>query len=335
MARRIPLALTLLGCAVTVAVGRPAPAPENPPLVVIDSAGKEQNLKAWKFSGGIRHLSWLAPAPASGSADAEGNSPRSRSRASPPVGPEALEFREENSTQLVEGVLTFVLLDRLRSIDYDPDQKTVTARIAAGKKSDDNEVLTGTTRFERVNKLAIDCEVDKGDLGVAEVRYLGGTARGIRGLRFQAPKPVEYHAGRPAVVTTRGKNSSELKVDDLQALYRFANGYERVVPLLMFKKTLKVDVSKVKKFTAAGADDDELTWQVQLKDGGDETLTLLRVIQLDGRDAQLEGLLGRVPAGFKLFPMLTISEITFDATEAKPEDKPETKPDKTESKPEK
>jgi hypothetical protein len=45
-------------------------------------------------------------------------------------------------------------------------------------------------------------------------------------------------------------------------------------------------------------------------------------------------LLGRVPAGFKLFPMLTISEITFDATEAKPEDKPETKPDKTETKPE-
>jgi hypothetical protein len=326
MANRIPLALILLGCAVTVAVGRHAPAPESPPLVVIDSAGKEQKLKSWKFTGGIRHLSWLAPAPA-GSADEEGSSPRSRSRAAT-VGPEALEFREENSTQLVEGVLTFVLLDRLRSIDYDLDQKTVTASIATGKKGDDNEVLTGTTRFERVNKLAIDCEVDKGDLGVAEVRYLGGTSRGIRGLRFQAPKVVEYRAGRPAVVTTRGKNSSELKVDDLQALYRFSNGYERVVPLLMFKKTLKVDVSKIKKFTAAGADDDELTWQVQLKDGGDETLTLLRVIQLDGRDAQLEGLLGRVPAGFKLFPMLTISEITFDATEAKPEDKPETKPEK-------
>jgi hypothetical protein len=167
--------------------------------------------------------------------------------------------------------------------------------------------------------------VDKGDLGIAEVRYLGGTARGIRGIRFSTPKPGPALTGRPAVITTAGKDPSTHKVVDLQALYRFADGRQKRVPLLMFKKTLKLDVSKIKKITVASPDDDEGTWQVQLKDGGDEALSLLRVIPLDGHDAQLEGLLGRVPAGYKLFPILTIAEVQFDAEEAATDPKAEPK----------
>jgi hypothetical protein len=332
---------TLIACAALVfyVVADEAPAPaEQGSLIVIDAAGKEQKLKSWKFAAGVRRLSWLAkPPPAAPNGDS-GKTPKSRARTAP-AGPEALEFREENSTTFVEGVLTFVPLARLRSLEYDAEQKIVTAHIAANKRPEDDILLTGTTRFERVNKLAIEAEVDKGALGIADVRFLSGTQKGIRGVRFPGPVPDTERAGRPALITTGGKEQSTHRVSDLQALYRFSNGYERLVPLLMFKKTLKLDIAKIAKISASAGEEDDGGWQVQLKDGGDETLSLLRVIPLDGQDTQLEGLLGRVPAGYKLFPVLTISEIVFDPgveTDKKPAPKPAEKPEpKSDPKPEK
>jgi hypothetical protein len=315
--------------AALIALAGAGDAPRTPTdlaVLVIDAAGKEQKLKSWKFAAGIRHLSWLAPVPAAPPPDEDGKAPRSRARLAP-TGPEALEFREEDSTLLVEGVLTFVPLDRIRSVDYDADEKTVTARVAAGPKPDDDAVLTGTTRFERVNKVVIEAEVDKGDLGVAEVRYFGGTPRGIRGLRFTSPKPREAPAGRPALVTTAGKMPASHRVSDLQGLYRLANGYERLSPVLMFRKTIRVDVSKIQKINSAGPEEELGNWQVRLKDGTEEGWSLLRVIPLDGQDAQLEGFLGRVPAGYKLFPVPTIAEVVFDEADAKPDEKPPAKPE--------
>jgi hypothetical protein len=318
---RVILAVALGVVCATLAAGRHAPSPDMPPILVIDAAGKEQKLKSWKFTIGVRHLTWLAPAPPPKPAGDADKDQKPRPRGILP-GPEALEFREDNSTTFVDGVLTIVPLDRLRALDYDLEQKTVTAKVATGPKAEDNEVLTGTTRFDRVNKLAIDAEVDKGDLGVADLRYIGGTARGIHGLRFPAAKPAGPPTGRSASLTTAGKEPATMKVNDLQALYRFASGHERVAPLLMFKKTLKLDVAKIQKITNASTEEESGTWQVQMKDGNEETLSLLRVITLDGQDAQLEGLLGKVPAGYKLFPVLTIGEVVFDPMEPKPEDKP-------------
>jgi hypothetical protein len=296
-------------------LGLAAAAPDAAPLVVIDSAGKEQKLKSWTFTGGTRRLSWLATKQAP--ADGEAAEKPKESNAAKPLGPEALEFREEESTPFVEGVMTYLLLDRLRSLDYDAEQKTVTARVATGPKAEENEVLTGTTRFERVNKLSIEAEVDKGELGIADVRYLGGTPRGIRGLRFPNPTPDKVPAGRPAQITTAGKMPSTHKVKDLLALYRFKNGSERMNSLLMFKKTLRLELTKIQKISSTGAEEEPGSWQVQTKSGSEETLTLLRVIQLDGQDAQLEGLIGRVPGGYKLFPILTIGEVVFDFAETK------------------
>jgi hypothetical protein len=322
MAPRTRLLLTpaaaLAACALALAAPRPS---ANGPLVVIDASGKEQKLKSWAFTAGVRRLSWLVPEPAG---DGDGKAPRRPRTAA--VGPEALEFREENSTPFVEGVLTFIPLDRLRTLEYDGEAKTVTARVAAGPKAEDDAVLTGTTRYERVNKLVIEAEVDKGDLGVADVRFVGGAGRGVRSIRFPAPSAAAPPGGRPAVITTRGKDPSAHKVSDVQALYRLPSGHERLLPLLMFKKTLKLDVAKLQRITA-GDDDEEVSWQVLLKDGGDEALTLLRVIPLDGKEAQLEGLLGRVPGGYKLFPVLTVGEVVFDSTDDKSEGKPDAKPD--------
>jgi hypothetical protein len=317
----------LLAAGLAAVAGALASRADDPPkpaepgtLVVIDAAGKEQKLKTWKFTAGTRRLSWLAPA-----ADVK-DKDKDKDKPQPPAVPEALEFREENSTNFVAGILTFIPLERLVAIQYDNDKESVTARVATGEKVDPDQllVLVGTTKFQKINKLVIEAEVDKGDLGVAEVKYLGGVPRGIRGFRFfSTPKVQPSPAGRPAVVTAGDrKEKTAHKVADLQALYQVPNG-ERLLPILYFKKTLKIDVAKIKTISDADpGDSDETLWRVGLKDSNDETLTLLKTVTLDGKQAELLGLLGRVPAGYKLFPVHTIKGVKFD------EDKGEEKKDK-------
>ncbi len=273
-------------------------------LVVVDAAGKEQKVTGWKFVVGTRPLTWLAPA-------AGGEKP---SKPAAPAGPEALEFRDDDSTLYENGILTLIPLDRLRSLDWDNDKEEVTAHVAVGAKADDDATLTGPTGYKGINKVVLTAEVDKGDMGVAEFKYLGGVPKGIRGLRFPSAKaPPTTPAGRPATVTTEYKEKKTThKVADLQPLYRTAGG-EQLSPVLWFRKTLKVDVSKIRKITA-NASEDEPAWTVTDKDG-EQTLTPLLKTTIDGKPAELEGLLGRTPAGYKLFPAHTIGEVQFEAAD--------------------
>jgi hypothetical protein len=273
-------------------------------LIVVDSSGKEQKVTGAKFTVGTRRLTWLSPAAG----------PEKPADPTQPGGPEALEFRDDDSTLFEDGILTLIPLDRLRSLEWDNDKEEVTAKAAAGPKADDDATLTGPTGYKGINKIVLEAEVDKGDMGVAEFKYLGGVPRGIRGLRFPSAKaPDAAPAGRPAVVTTVYKDKKTThKVADLQPLYRTAGG-EQLSPVLWFKKTLKVDVAKIQKITANDAED-EPAWTVTDKDG-EQTLTPLLKTTIDGKPAELEGLLGRVPAGYKLFPVHTISEVQFDAAD--------------------
>ena len=240
-------------------------------------------------------------------------------RPKPATGPEALEFREENSTDFQNGILTFIPLDRLQSLDYDHEKETVSAQVAVNEKGDGDKpvtraTLTGSTKYKGVNKLTIEAEVDKGDLGVAAVKFLGGVPKGIRGVRFPAPKPVAVGppAGPPRSPSPARRRACTRSLD-LQPLYKLADGSERLLPTLMFKKTLKLDVGKIQKLCAAeGAEGEGAEWEVKLKDGEEQTLTLLRTVPLDGKTATLEGFVGRVPAGYKLFPVHTVAEIVFD-----------------------
>jgi hypothetical protein len=320
--RRILVGLPAAGLvAVLSALATSAePAPPAPPgtLVIIDAAGKEQKLKTWKFVAGTRALSWLAPAapPKEG-----GDQPREGDKAPPPAGPEALAFRDENSTTFVDGVLTLIPLERVRTIDY--EEETVWVHVATGDKPDDQVLLKGETKFKGINKLTIEAEVDKGDLGVAEVKFLGGVPKGIRGVRFPAARAgAAAPKGRPATVTVAdGDKRTTQEVADLQPLYRLADGGERLSAVLLFKKTLRLDVGKIRKLRAAEGKEAEGTeWGVTLKDAEEETYTLLHKAVLDGKPATLEGFVGRVAAGFKLLPPHTVAEIEFDAggTEPKP-----------------
>jgi hypothetical protein len=327
----VVVAIVSLLCALVslwteVAADAPKPTGDET-LVIIDSAGKEQKLKKWSFALGTRRLGWLAPAaPAKEKEKDKGKDAKEDDKPKAADGPEALVFREDNSTNFIDGILTFVPLDRIRAIDFDSDKDSATVRVVMGEKADEDEVLTGTTKFEDSNKVTIEAEVDLGDLGLAEKKFLGGVPKGIHGIRFPAPKPAPAAgAGRPAQITATDKEKTVHKAADLQPLYKVAGGGERLLPTLMFKKTLKLDIGKVQKLEFLKSTRTDVECQVTLKDGAEHTLTLLRGIPFEGQTATLEGLVGRVPAGYKLFPIHTIAEIQFDEVKAEPKDKP--KPD--------
>jgi hypothetical protein len=286
---------------------------ESGTLLIVDAVGKEQKLKTWKFTEGVRRLGWLAEKKESSDKDKKDASKGKRETQA--VGPEALVLRAETEIEFLDGVQTLVPLVNLRSIDFDAEKETMTAKVVRGDKAEDDEALVGTTKYKRINKLVIEAEVDKGDLGIAEIKYLGGYPRGMRGVRFSSPKPAPTPMGRPGlVVVADSRKKTKHKVVDLQPLYLLPDRAEKLLPTLMFKKTLKLDVSKIKKIVVGG---DAATWQVTLKDGGDEALTLLETIPFEGKQARLLGFVGRVPAGYKLFPAIAIAEITFDAAEEK------------------
>lgn len=284
------------------------------PLVLTDSAGKEYKLKGYRFAVGTRHLSWLAP-PDKKEPEKKEPLPKGKEKPKPPAGPEALEMREEHSTGFQEGILTLVPLTHIRSIEFDPDKQTVAVSVAGAK---DDAVLTGTTKYRGINKVTIEADVDKGDLGVAEVRFLGGVPKAnLKKLAFPSSKAPAAVDGRGAVITDSDKpKKGTHKVVDLQPLYRLADGSERLLPTLMFKKTLKLDVSKIAKIHLGEdkpKDPDAPEWTITTKDGEETALTLLKTIDLDGKPAVLEGLIGRIPGGYRLFPIHTISDIQFDA----------------------
>jgi hypothetical protein len=305
-------ALALL-CAAALAADPPPP---SPALVVVDAAGKEQKLKSWKFVAGTRHLGWLAPAPARDKDEKPAEKPtRGGKPQAADAGPEAVEFRDEHSTTLKNGVLTLLLPQHLRSLEYDAEKQTATANVFVGEKADGDLTFTGSTKYQGINKITIEAEVDKGEAGIAEVKFLGGSAKGVRAIRFPAPKAPPEVKGRPAFVTVEdeGKTHADA-VNDLQPLYRLDDGSERLLPALMFKKTLKLDVSKIAHIKAEGRDADGAGTEcrVSTKDGEEQTYTLLKSATIDGKAATLEGLVGTIRGGYKLYPAATLSEMHLD-----------------------
>lgn len=313
--RRSCGALLLLGLMLTGSAwaADEAPKPAEPgTLVIIDATGKELKLKGWKFAVGTRRLTWLAP---KNDGDAPKENPKDKKK-SPLAGPEALEFRDDHSTTLARGILTLIPLERIRALDFDNDKQTATVRIAVSDKPEDDLKLQGTTKFAGENKLAIEAEVDKGDMGVAEVKFLAGTkkAGAIKGVRFPTPKvPEAAPTTRAARITAADKEKTVHKVTDLQVLYELPGGQLVVAPYLTFKKTLKVDLAKVKRMKVRGGTSKEgAECDVSFKDGEEPTLTVLRDPMIDGKKALLEGLIGRSKAGYVIFPLGTVAELQLD-----------------------
>jgi hypothetical protein len=289
---------------------------ESGTLIVVDANGKEQKLKTWKFTSGTRHLGWLAPLrepKGSGSGSLEKGSDKP-AEAEKPVGPECIELREENSTTLVEGILTLVPREQIRSMEFDNTDEMVTVTVATSDRADDDVVLKGSTGYKGINKWTIESQVDKGDLGVAEIKFLAGVPKGIKGIHFPAPKAGKQPTGGvSATITGNDSRKTEHRVKDLKALYALEGG-QKLASTLFFKATLKVDLAKIQKITAHESKSrGDAEWDVTLADGDTNTLTLIsQDVTLDGKRAALLGLVGKVPVGYKIFGIPTIAEIAFE-----------------------
>ena len=292
-------------------------------VVLVDSAGKEHKVTGYRITAGTRRLGWLAP----DSPAPEKKAPKEKRPVSTTEGPEALVVRDDASIRFLEGVITLVPLTQLRSVRFDGEKGTMTAVVATGAKAEEDVTLSGTTKYKGVNKITLEAEVDKGDAGVATLTFQGGVLKGgIRALTFPVPKVEATKAGRPAVVITQDDDVKKShKVTDLLALYRLPSGVEKLLPTLMFKKTLKLDLAKVKTINVSSEKEADGVWQVVQKDGDEASLTPLGTLPIDGQTAILIGLVGKVPAGYKLFPLRRLHSIAFDTTEepkAKEKDEP-------------
>jgi hypothetical protein len=306
------LAIVLVAGAVLTVCPAADDKPADSALTVVDGANKEQKIKSWKVVAGTRKLGWLAPAPADGEKPKDADPPPRGQPRTAAVGPEAYAFRDDNSTNYKNGILTLIPLESLRAVEFDADEQTATVKVMVPGK-DAEESLSGTTKFGD-NKLTVEAEVDKGDLGVAEVKFLGGVKGGARAFRFAAPKAVAaLPAGRTATVAVvaKGAKQPEQTATDLRPLYQFADGSEKVLPTLFFKKTLKIDIEKVKKLAKSKGEEDD-SWAVTLDGEEEQTFTLLPKPTIDGQAATLLGLVGRVSVGWKLYPMHTIEQLQFE-----------------------
>lgn len=257
--------------------------------IVIDSSGKELTLKKWKIVAGTRKLPWV-----------EGK-------------PEVFEIRELGSTSFKDGIVTLVSLSRIQEVAWDYEKETMTVRVAGLEKP-----LIGTTKYKDINVLTIEAEVDQGKSGVADLRFRGGPIKGgIRGIKFpnaKAPErmrePGSVFAFTVPPVAKSKAGPAVYQASGIQALYRTSSTEEKPLSYLMFKKTLKVELANISQLTVGtyNAKDHTAECELKQKDGMDLSVTLLTAFPIDGKPATLLGFLGVVPAGYRLFPIYTISQ---------------------------
>jgi hypothetical protein len=268
------------------AADEPAKTEYDSELVVVDGNGKENKLKPWKFTQGTRRLAWL-------------------SKDKPADAPEALEFRDDNSTSFAEGVVTLIPVNRLREMAYDYKGEQIKLTVA-GPKADDKTTLVGETGFQgTVNKFTV---------ASGEVKHEGGVDKGFNSLKFPALKfDAPPMTGRHATLTTirSKKGFTEHKITDFRPLWRFADGSE-ILGTHVITKDYKADLAKLIKIERSGGENDAVVWIFTAKGADDETEPLLGTATIDGKEATLVGFVGQTPMGYKLFPPRIIKLVEFD-----------------------
>ncbi len=276
------------------------PAKDGPQPLITDAGGKEVMLKKWKIVGGLRKLGWL------------------------PDKIDAFEMREFGSTTYKDGVLTLVPMSRVESIRYEYDKETASVHLAGLDKP-----LQGTTKYKDINMIAIRAEVDQGASGVADLRFVGGLMKGgFKDVKFpgakapDGPPPKGELFSFLVVPEGKGKSGTVATALNVQGLYRFSDGSEKLLPWLMFKKTLKIELSDIQKLNVNEYNIKEKTAECEVvkKDGAQLSVTLLGSVTVDGKTATLVGMLGVVDAGWKLFPVHTFTQ--FQPGELKVEEAP-------------
>lgn len=273
--------------------------------VVYDGKTKFR-LKDARFTAGTRQLSWLAADDKAATTKAKG-----------PAGPEYLEFREEQSTSYKDGIVTYIPVASLVSLEYDHDKRT--SRIAVKQAGETELTLIGSTRFVGINKFSLEgTALAKADVSVeGTLQFQDGLMKTpVRGFVHHAAKPLEAPSGRAALIVAQDKEKSSHMVRNLMPLYKVGAGQKRAA-VLMFQKIGQIDIAKLSGLRQLPPPSKKLNfsheYEATLLGGDKQTLTLLDSTQLEGgQKATLIGLVGRVAAGYKLFPPHTIAEIRFE-----------------------
>ncbi len=270
-------------------------------LVVPAPGGKEVKVADWRFTQGTKHFTYSVA-----------DKPLAKGK-----GPEYLEFRELKSTTYKNGIFTLIPLTSVKKITYDREKKSV----AVSALADTEEVtLTGSTQFTTSNRLTLQAEARiEGLEGAATVTYQGGPDKGVQSITFPTPKAADKVQGVTATVTADDKEKSKHTAHDIQPLY-LVDGTYRVLPIIHFKKTIKIDLDKVASIRFLPSENKKVLsndYEVTLKDGAKHTLSLLTTIEVEKKKITFVGLIGRVPVGYKLFSVDAIYEYRTGEDEKK------------------
>ena len=176
----------------------------KPILLVVPANGKEVKLVDWRFSQGVR---WI---------DATGDVPKP-AKGKLPAGSEYLEFREEKSTTLKNGIYTYIPLASLRKLEYDRDKKIVSAIFVQNDGTD--LTLLGSTKTAS-NKITIEAEAILDGLGAATVKFQGGIDKGLQSVAFPVAEASGKSQGGTAVVIADDKEKTKHTVADLSPRLR-------------------------------------------------------------------------------------------------------------------
>lgn len=225
---------------------------------------------------------------------------------------------EEKTPTYANDVTTLIPLVSLKSIDFDHDKNQV--RVTFVKAGNQEGAVVASTKFANLNRLFVEAEILPGSFSAAgKIQIQDGFIKGpIRGYRFTEAKPVPEVSGRWASVTVNDTKKTVHKIADLEPLYKVGGEY-RVGSFLMFQKTVKVELAKIARLAHIPAKDKKyisLDFDVTLSDGTKQGLTLLEKVTFeDKQSGVLTGLVGRVPAGYKIVPAHTIVDLTWDKAE--------------------
>ncbi len=254
------------------------------PAVVTDAEGKEVKLPAARLTIGTRRLGWLAD-PKSATPDGK-------------LGPIAMEFREPHSTAFQSGVVTLVPVSALESVKYDAAKQTAAVKVAGVA-----EPLAGSTAFKGVNALGLETGEPK-----AATKYLGGSAKGgLQAVAFPEAKPLDRKPiGGPAwqiTIDHTKANNPTLTVTGLRFLVASGKS-ESLLATLPAKKGMPLDLTTAPRFEVLAVDATRKLAVVEV--AKDDIRVLSLAPEIDGKPGALVGLLGEVPAGWKLFPLHTV-----------------------------
>ena len=119
----------------------------------------------------------------------------------------------------------------------------------------------------------------------------------------------------PTLIIADDKEKSKHTVYDLQPLY-LVDGHYRVLPYLMFKTTVKIDMDKLAGMRVPAPRRQEKTHQQLRGDAARRAKHMLSLLtSIEGEKKKkmtFVGLVGRVPVGYKIFHLDSILEFRPD-----------------------